>query len=106
MNAEIDEKYHLPEDMNEFDLFIGIHGSNKERWISRQVRRFSHTGENLLQNKSTSRGGESNEIESEFDIRDYTGRLLAVRMPGKKVVDRIEAQRNRSCTDVGGLHVC
>ena len=32
-------------------------------------------------------------LNLEFDIRDYTGRVLAIRMPGKKVVDRIVRPR-------------
>ena len=96
VNAEIDEKYHLPEDMNEFDLFTlaFMEATKKDGFLDKFKTNFLNTGENsTAKAKYESHVVNLTKLNLEFDIRDYTGRLLAVRMPGKKVVDRIVRPR-------------
>ena len=82
-------------------VHIGIHGSNKERWFSRQVQdNFLNTGENSCEGKYESHVVNQVNLELIFETTQVVFLPFECRKIGRSYC---ETQRGRSCTDVGGL---
>jgi hypothetical protein len=91
VNAEIDEKYKFPEDMRETDVFYMAFKeiTKKDGFLDKFKCNFLNTGENsTAKAKYSTKIANLTNLTLHFKVRDYTGRVLAVRMPGKVVLDR------------------
>ena len=97
VNAEIDEKYELPDDMvSQADLFYMafLEVTKKDGFLDKFKCNLLSTGENsTAKAKYESHIVNLTKLNLPVEVKDYNGRLLAVRMPGKTVLNRIVRPR-------------